>query len=449
MSMQADGTQAPSPATRIMNIVGIGAAGLVSLAIPFLSGTASAGLAGLSLGAMIYLVFRLVPVRMLNGTLVALSDEKKLADATLHAIGDGVITVDPRRKIARMNRVAQRLVGWASEEAIGRPLREVYVVHREPYVRFGSERERTILLSKDGTERIIEEVCVSVENDERETTGSIIVFRDVAERLPTEEELLRVRKLESIGILAGGIVHDVNNFLTGVLGNVSLTKLHVGKNDQALACLDAAERAAIRARDLARKLLAFEKDGKPSRQVVEILPLVKEASRFAICGPAVTCKYQAQEGIWTASLDEGQMCQVVNNIMINAVQAMGGSGNIRVDVKNATIREGRILHVKAGRYVILTIEDSGPGIPPDVLPRIFEPYYTTKADGTGLGLATCYNVMKAHGGNIFAESPPGKGAVFTLYIPVGMPTEENVPKPDKIRISGMGARRSSATSPFV
>jgi PAS domain S-box-containing protein len=377
--------------------------------------TALAALAGLLLGALSYAVYRLVPIRTLDRALGELSREKTVTGTTLQAIGEGVISVDRENRVALMNPVAESLVGCPAAMALGKPLESIYLVRTEEVRHGAAVTVRTILASKDGVERLIEEVRSPI-LDERGLSGRVVVFRDITARVQIEEELLRGRQLESIGLLAGGIAHDFNNYLTGILGNISLAKLHVGENGKAVDRLKEAEGASMRARELARKLLTFAKGGKPARKVVRPEPIVAEGARFTTRGSGVACDCKAEPGLWNVEVDPGQLSQVVNNLVLNALQAISGKGTIRIRLANAVIADGQLLHVKPGRYVVIRIADSGPGIPPDVLPHIFEPYFTTKPTGTGLGLPTCYNIVKAHSGNIFVDSPAGGGAAFTIYL---------------------------------
>jgi CheY-like chemotaxis protein len=224
-------------------------------------------------------------------------------------------------------------------------------------------------------------------------------------------------KLESLGILAGGIAHDFNNFLAGILGNISLAKLEVEPENKACGRLDAAEKAVLRAKELASKLLTFSKGGTPIRKPVSMEEIVKDSSYLAVMGSNCRCEFVLPEGLWPAIADAGKMGQVVNNLVINAVQAMPGGGTLRIRAENASIRQEEIPHVKAGDYVKIDLLDHGIGIPKENLPKIFDPFFTTKEKGSGLGLATSYNILKSHGGNIFAESTPGVGTAFHLYVP--------------------------------
>lgn len=232
-----------------------------------------------------------------------------------------------------------------------------------------------------------------------------------------EAELQKAAKLESLGLLAGGIAHDFNNLLTVVMGNITLTMLE----EQAMAvagdCLRDAERGAQRARDLTHQLLTFAKGGDPLR-AAEVLPeIVREAAEFVLRGSAVRCDYDFEGGLWPADVDRGQIGQVVHNLVLNAVQAMPQGGVIRVRARNIILGADEIAALAAGRYVLLSIADTGPGMAPPVVAKLFDPYFTTKKGGSGLGLATVHSIVRRHRGHIEVQSEIGHGAVFRIWLP--------------------------------
>ncbi len=251
----------------------------------------------------------------------------------------------------------------------------------------------------------------------RRQTGQIReqVENEKAARL--EAALARASKLESLGVLAGGIAHDFNNLLTVVMGNLSLARLDPRIEPETVECLRESERAALRARDLTQQLITFAKGGEPMRAVTSLPEVVREATRFALHGSKARSEYDFAPGLWSADIDKGQIGQVVHNIIINAAHAMPGGGVIRIALRNEEIAPGTRPAPTPGRYLHLTIADTGTGIEPEFLPRIFEPYFTTKARGSGLGLATVYSIIKKHQGHIEVESRPGAGTAFHLWLP--------------------------------
>ncbi|HVU25112.1 MAG TPA: ATP-binding protein [Opitutus sp.] len=231
-----------------------------------------------------------------------------------------------------------------------------------------------------------------------------------------EAALARTSKLESLGVLAGGIAHDFNNLLTVITGNLSLAKLEERLSEEAKGCLMEGERAALRARDLTQQLLTFAKGGDPVRAATRLQDVVQEAVRFALHGSKVRSEFEIAPDLWAADVDRGQIGRVAHNIIINANQAMPQGGVIRIALRNEAVGEGRA-GLAPGRYVRLTFADSGAGISAENLARIFEPYFTTKKQGSGLGLATVYSIVKKHQGHVEAASVPGRGTTFDVWLP--------------------------------
>jgi PAS domain S-box-containing protein len=247
--------------------------------------------------------------------------------------------------------------------------------------------------------------------------GAVVTFLDLTERKRLEDEVLKVRKLESLGVLAGGIAHDFNNLLTGILGNVSLAREALDDPSEVAELLREAEQATRRTRALTQQLLTFSRGGAPVKKVLAVRPIVEEASRFALSGSSVRGHHAFAPDLWTIEADAGQLGQLVHNLVINAVQAMTQGGELRIESANVTLSDGEVPPLPAGRYVRLRVVDQGPGIPQEHLPRIFDPYFTTKAAGHGLGLATVYSIAKRHGGHVTASSTPGHGTTFEVFLP--------------------------------
>ena len=270
----------------------------------------------------------------------------------------------------------------------------------------------------------------------------VIVTRDITEQKRLEEERLRATKLESVGLLAGGIAHDFNNILTSVFANVGLAKMITAKdpssNVSVIERLSAAEKACLRARDLTKQLLTFAKGGAPVKSTTSIASIIGDTVEFALRGSSVRCCLNIPENLWSVVVDEGQISQVLQNLVINAEQAMPDGGVIDVTVANEPIASPSDLPLKPGNYVRITVTDQGIGIPQDHLSKIFDPYFTTKQKGSGLGLATTYSIMKRHEGHITVSSGLGKGASFTLYLPASSAQEISRDETPKELISGKG-----------
>gem|GEM_PF-3003224 len=243
-----------------------------------------------------------------------------------------------------------------------------------------------------------------------------LLCEDISERRHTEQERIKAQRMESIATLAGGIAHDFNNILTGVLGNISMvrTELSVAASGLPQVLIEA-ENAAVRAKDLARQLLTFSKGGRPAKKALDIGPLIREAAAFVLRGSPSRCETDLPPDLRTIMADPGQIAQVFHNLLINAAQSMPGGGVIRVTGRNISLPPGG--DGPAGNLVAITVSDSGPGIAPENMARLFEPYFSTKADGRGLGLSMAHSIIGGHGGAISAVSEPGKGASFTIRLP--------------------------------
>jgi len=247
---------------------------------------------------------------------------------------------------------------------------------------------------------------------------------DITLRRRLEAEMTRASKLEAVGILAGGIAHDFNNILTVVLGNMALAEMDTAAGDSIRQMLGNAKKATLRARDLTLQLLTFAKGGDPVRTAVELPELMRETVDFALHGSSSRCAFQIASDLWPANADKGQLGQVLQNLVINAVQAMPQGGTVGITAANAVLASATSeqLPLAPGRYVFISVADTGVGVAADNLVKIFDPYFTTKQQGSGLGLATVYSIMKKHQGHIEVESALGKGTTFRLWLPAATET---------------------------
>lgn len=243
---------------------------------------------------------------------------------------------------------------------------------------------------------------------------------NITERKRAEEELQKVEKLNSIGTLAGGIAHDFNNILAGLYGNLSLAKAKLIKDlpdHPGFRYLEAAEKSMQRATALTNQLLTFSKGGVPLKETLSLSRLIEEVVPFNLSGSSVEPRISQPDNLWLASIDQGQIQQVFGNLTINAKQAMPDGGQLQITLANADIQENQLSDLGGGRYIEITLADSGIGIAPEHLDRIFDPYFTTKHAGNGLGLASVYSIIKKHDGHISVASQLGRGTTFTLYLP--------------------------------
>ncbi len=243
------------------------------------------------------------------------------------------------------------------------------------------------------------------------------VFFDITERKIFEEDRLVFSKMEALGVLAGGIAHDFNNILTVILGNISLAMLDLPKEYGGREILTEAEKACFRAQNLARQLLTFATGGAPIKGLVSIEHLIRECVTFACRGSAVCGEFTLPDNLWALEVDIGQINQVFQNLIINAIQAMPTGGTIKIHGENLVIAADSDLPLSAGRYVKISLQDQGSGMPAAYLAKIFDPYFTTKPKGSGLGLATTYSIIKNHHGHIMAESKLNGGTTFNIYLP--------------------------------
>jgi PAS domain S-box-containing protein len=264
------------------------------------------------------------------------------------------------------------------------------------------------------------------------------IVMDITDRMRIEQDkkkletqLQQAQKLESMGILAGGIAHDFNNILTTILGNVTLAKCQVTPEDELFDLLSEAETASARAQTLTRQLLTFAKGGAPVKETASIKEILKESFSFVLRGSKSCCEFSIAENLWPADADVGQISQVINNIVINANQAMPKGGIIQVAAENLIIEDNHGLPGKPGRYIRISVTDQGVGIAQKHLLNIFDPYFTTKQEGSGLGLATAYSIIKRHDGHIVVESRLEVGTTFHIYLPA---SEKAVPEKEEIKL---------------
>ncbi|OQX20301.1 MAG: hypothetical protein BWK76_01615 [Desulfobulbaceae bacterium A2] len=366
--------------------------------------------------------------------------EKEQLAVTLRSIGDCVITTDLAGAVVLINREAERLTGWSQDEARGKPVQEVFGVvdnhgnalPEHPVTRVLASGQTIIvpshvtLLARDGHRHLVEDSVAPIFDNSNNMIGIVLVFRDVTEKVRTAEELRKAEKLRSVGILAGGIAHDFNNMLAAILGNVELAELVSGPGGELTPILHDLRRAAGRAKGLTQQLLTFAKGGDPLLKTASLQDIVVESADFALHGSTVACEYRFDEALWPVEVDSGQLAQVVQNLILNAVQAMMGGGTIRVGCSNVTLDLGEDILLPPGRYVCLTIRDGGCGIPAEHLDKIFDPYFSTKQTGSGLGLAVCHSVIEKHHGRISVLSTEGIGTTFIILLPASVKTLEHV-----------------------
>ncbi len=385
--------------------------------------------------------------------------EKESLAVTLRSIGDGVITTDVQGKIIMINNAAEGLTGWPSAEAIGQPLKAVFNVAIDLAAQAKAQRsgyrneaqsilltlpENATLVGRDGSEHVIEQVASPIRDSKNEVAGVVLVFRDITERQRNEAERRKAETLEQLGLLAGGIAHDFNNLLTAIIGNISLASLLLPPNDEMGTRLNDAKNASMRARDLAQQLLTFARGGAPIKKTASIGRLIQDTVSFSLRGTHSRSEFTFGADLWAAEIDPGQISQVVANLVVNADQAMPNGGTLRVTCDNFIYNSNTapaIPDLAPGDYIRVKIRDEGVGIPDSYMKRIFDPYFTTKEKGTGLGLATTYSIIKNHNGLITVESELHRGSTFTIYLPAARHIELPVEAPLTINpvVAGTGS----------
>jgi len=381
----------------------------------------------------------------------ALESEKEQLAFTLKSIGDGVITTDINGKILLMNDASERLTGYTQNEAQHNELSTVFRIldeHTQKILPDPFEVLMKLVTTMNLTEQLIQpsnvlldsknksrdnsKISISynampIRDKEQNIQGIVIVFRDITLRKKLEEEIIRTTKLESLGILAGGIAHDFNNFLTVILGNSTLGKIYTNVDESLYDLFDEIIKASLRAKELTYQLLTFSKGGAPIRKTTSISDILKDTANFILRGSNVLCKFSISDDLWNVEVDVGQINQVFNNIIINADQAMQNGGILEISAENYNNIPTVTPTLSAEKYILITVRDEGIGIAEENLQRIFDPYFTTKESGSGLGLATAYSIIHNHDGFIEAKSKIAhisateySGTTFFIYLPASM-----------------------------
>jgi PAS domain S-box-containing protein len=406
-------------------------------------------------------------------------EQLKLFSTAIEEAMDGIQIVDLDGRVVYSNKAVKDIYGFTPEELEGKSVNEMNADHEfadrviMPKLRErGSWQGEVMVLHKNGKSFPIWLSTALVKNSEGQPISLIGVIRDIteqkkaegilkqhqeqlmnlvdertqeliqanenlrremADREKMEQELVKAQKLESLGILAGGIAHDFNNLLASIMGNISLAMLDLGAENNAFRQLEAAERASLRAQDLTRQLLTFSKGGAPVKRTTMVSELIKESAGFALRGARVRYDFSFPDDLWLVDVDEGQISQVIHNLVINADHAMPEGGIITIRCENSIVRRQSGLPLRPGDYVKIVVQDHGVGIIKEHLPKVFDPYFTTKQKGSGLGLATSYSIIQKHGGHIAVESELGIGTVFSIYLPASR--DAKMPqKPDRAQI---------------
>jgi len=379
---------------------------------------------------------------------LAYKREKERLAITLDAIADAVVAIAGDGSIERINQEAARLLGIKNRDAVGKDLADVLRIKHPKTGKFvktpvpwlldarnnGIAPGRGLpMVDGNGRERLVSADMRCILDDEDGAYGCVLVLRDMTDVKRAEDELFQAEKLNSISLLAGGIAHDFNNILTAVLGNISVVRMGMDDENPLAGKLDAAEKAALQAKNLTQQLLTFSKGGAPVLETTSLDQVVEECSQFVLRGSNVRCEVSKDDTLWAVDADKGQIAQVINNLVINADQAMPNGGVIHIRMTNETLRMDDVPSLSPGEYLCISVRDEGEGISPENLKRIFDPYFTTKDNGNGLGLASAYSIIHGHNGAMSVQSSVGSGTTFKIYLPrstEALPEPAAAPEPE-------------------
>ena len=375
-----------------------------------------------------------------------LRDSEELFKALFRQSGGYAMILKPHPSgiptILEVNDAACKAHGWTREEMIGRPVADL---DDEEGKRLCAERTKIIMsgetlrietdhIRKDGTVFPVA-VCANVVHFENNPPLILTVEYDITElrkaeanRLAMEKQLAQAQKLEAVGVLAGGLAHDFNNLLSIITGNVSLLLSEIDEKDEMRQALMEVQEGAVQAQTLTQQLLTFAKGGEPIRAVTDINPIIEKAAVFATRGKRTRCEFDFSADLWPSFVDAGQINQTISNLVINSTQAMPDGGVVTIRTDNVTVEGDSELPLAAGEYVKIEVEDEGIGISQRHISRIFDPYFSTKQEGSGLGLATSFSIVQKHGGVLSVQSELDVGTVFTIFLPATKEAREQKAK---------------------
>jgi PAS domain S-box-containing protein len=342
-----------------------------------------------------------------------------------------IMVTDATGRFVDVNPAACTWLGYTRDQFLRRSVTDIFAPEDQQYGQ--QEHNRLVTHSRLSGEYVFvhqkgAKIPVSLEGVALENNTYMVFCQDISQRKAIEEELqhtekirleeaMKMQKLESVGTLAGGIAHDFNNILMGIFGNIELAKYSLPSGHPSRTSLQRAERSLDRAVHLSTQLLTFSKGGEPIKETTGLADLLKDIARFDLSGSPVKPVFTIDPDLWDAHVDKGQIQQVFSNLTINAKQAMPDGGSLYFSLENRILAAGEIPSLAPGKYIRITVKDEGAGIPPKHLSRIFDPYFSTKQTGSGLGLATVYAIISKHKGHIAVETEPDKGTVFTIHLP--------------------------------
>jgi signal transduction histidine kinase len=374
---------------------------------PLIVETSLLTILGAGIALLLFFLFRTYPMTALRNALDMLSREKGRAAVTLQSIVDGVISTDPEDRVLIVNRMAERITGWTQAEAAGKPIDEVF------------QPEGDVLVDRKGTSRKIEADKSPVLDESGRGVGTVLVFRDVTEKAQTEAAMVNAQKLESLGVLAGGIAHEIRNPLSSV--NISISSIERACGGSAGLEPDAREKidrileqmksAAAKMGLVVQRVMDYSKPFPPRKEVVDLNKVIEEAVRLSLSTlrkREIAVLKDLAPDLATCRVDAQMIEQVLVNLITNACQAMEGAGGAKVLEVASAVVEGRI---------VLRVSDSGPGVPPSLREKVFDPFFTTRKDGSGIGLSFSHRIVADHGGSLRVAASRWGGAEFRIELP--------------------------------
>ncbi len=377
-------------------------------------------------GALAILVDTRERMKLIN----QIREERKRLTTILRSIGEAVIVTDKEGKVELINRIMEIGFGLDRDDIKGAYFTDILntsvreknelesalrkSVKNKEIVRLDSKIE---IKGSKGKKYTYDVNISPVFNKKSEIKGVIIVLNDITELKELENTMIRAKNLESLGILAGGIAHDFNNYLTAILGNIEIAKMKCGGKTELCDLLSKVESATVDAKNLTMELLTFAKGDTNLKKITSIVDLIKETSHFILSGSNVMANLEVDDNLWNAVVDKGQIKNVISNLLINAEQAMPEGGIVSIVANNVILSGSEGIPLSPGKYIKIEIIDEGKGIPEEIIDNIFDPYFTTKKMGSGLGLATAHSIIKNHNGFISVKSEIDKGTKFTIYLP--------------------------------
>ncbi|MFH2092864.1 MAG: ATP-binding protein [Pseudomonadota bacterium] len=348
-------------------------------------------------------------------------------------IGFARSTPGEQGQFIEVNSFFAKMLGYTKAELIQMPVAELYE-DKNKRKEFSDKisknevvkNEEVVFCKKNGSILVVSVTGLAIRDENHNIVFFDLILEDITDKQFHQSESIKSEKLSSIGILAGGIAHDFNNILTGLYGNIALAKLELEPDSEAALLINEAELSMSKATELTKQLLIFANGGDPIKETLPIDQLIKDTAKFNLSGSNIQLKTQFDDQLWQVNADKGQISQVISNLVINARHAMPNGGHLTIAGSNIELKNNEIPSLAKGNYVKICLQDDGIGIPDKNLSKVFDPYYTTKPSGSGMGLATSFSIIKKHHGWITVSSNPDKGASFHIFLPADLSQDNNM-----------------------